>query len=64
VYAVEDENPQLAQLLADAEDEAIELANDADDTQNLISSDEKLGESRLDAGSSEGARTESCPDHR
>jgi Na+/phosphate symporter len=40
VYAIEDENPQLAQLLADAEDEAIELANDADDTQNLISSDE------------------------
>ncbi|MEA2257703.1 MAG: hypothetical protein QOJ51_528 [Acidobacteriaceae bacterium] len=40
VYAIEDENPQLAQLLADAEDEAIELVNDADDTQNLISSDE------------------------
>jgi Na+/phosphate symporter len=40
VYAIEDDNPQLAQLLADAEDEAIELANDADDTQNLISSDE------------------------
>jgi hypothetical protein len=40
VYAIEDENPQFAQLLADAEDEAIELANDADDTQNLISSDE------------------------
>jgi hypothetical protein len=40
VYAIREENPQLAELLADADDEAIELANDADDTQNLIRSDE------------------------
>jgi hypothetical protein len=38
-YVTKD-NPQLTQLIADADDEAIELANDADDTQALIRSDE------------------------
>jgi hypothetical protein len=40
VYATEDENPQLAQLLADANDEAFELARDATNTQMLIRTDE------------------------
>src|ERR1700735_5867490 len=39
-YVINEDNPQLTQLLADADDEAIELANDADDTQGLIRSDE------------------------
>src|ERR1700730_12153488 len=39
-YATEDENPQLAQLLADANDEAFELARDATNTQMLIRTDE------------------------
>jgi hypothetical protein len=39
-YVTKEDNPQLTQLLADAEDEALELANDADDTQGLIRSDE------------------------
>ena len=40
VYASTDENPQLTQLLADANDEAFELARDATDTQMLIRTDE------------------------
>jgi hypothetical protein len=40
VYAGTDENPQLTQLLADANDEAFELARDATDTQMLIRTDE------------------------
>jgi hypothetical protein len=39
-YATEDDNPQLAQLLADANDEAFELARDATNTQMLIRTDE------------------------
>jgi hypothetical protein len=39
-YVIKKDNPQLTQLLADADDEAIKLANDADDTQGLIRSDE------------------------
>ena len=39
-YLTKEDNPQLTQLLADADDEAIELANDADDTQALIRGDE------------------------
>ena len=39
-YVIKEDNPQLTQLLAHADDEAIELANDADDTQGLIQSDE------------------------
>jgi predicted O-linked N-acetylglucosamine transferase (SPINDLY family) len=38
-YTLKGENPQLAQLLAEANDEAFELANDADKTQVLILSD-------------------------
>ena len=38
-YAIKEENPQLAQLLADADEEAMELANDADDMQDLLRSD-------------------------
>jgi hypothetical protein len=40
VYATTDENPQLTQLLADANDEAFELARDATNTQMLIRTDE------------------------
>jgi hypothetical protein len=40
VYAAIDENPQLTQLLADANDEAFELARDATNTQMLIRTDE------------------------
>jgi hypothetical protein len=39
-FAIKDENPQLTQLLADANDEAFELASDATNTQELISTDE------------------------
>jgi hypothetical protein len=39
-YATKAENPQLTQLLADANVEAFELARDATDTQMLISTDE------------------------
>jgi hypothetical protein len=39
-FAIRDENPQLTQLLADANDEAFELASDATNTQELISTDE------------------------
>ena len=39
-YATTDENPQLKQLLADANDEAFELARDATNTQMLIRTDE------------------------
>ena len=39
-YLTKEDDPQLTQLIADADDEAIELANDADDTQALIRSDE------------------------
>ena len=39
-YLTKEDNPKLTQLLADADDEATELANDADDTQALIRSDE------------------------
>jgi len=39
-YATTDENPQLTQLLADANDEAFELASDATNTQMLIRTDE------------------------
>jgi hypothetical protein len=39
-FATKDENPQLTQLLADANDEAFELARDATDTQMLIRTDE------------------------
>jgi hypothetical protein len=39
-YVTKEDNLQLTQLLADADDEAVELANDADDTQALIRSDE------------------------
>lgn len=39
-YATEDENPQLAQLLVDANDEAFGLASDATSTQMLIRTDE------------------------
>jgi Na+/phosphate symporter len=39
-YATKDENPQLTQLLADANDEAFELARDATNTQMLIRTDE------------------------
>ena len=38
--ATKAENPQLTQLLADANDEAFELARDATDTQMLIRTDE------------------------
>jgi hypothetical protein len=38
-YAIKDESPQLTQLLSGANDEAFELANDADSTQMLIQSD-------------------------
>ena len=39
-YATEVESPRLAQLLADANDEAFELARDATDTQMLVRTDE------------------------
>jgi hypothetical protein len=39
-YATKEENPQLTQLLADANDEAYELARDATNTQMLIRTDE------------------------
>ena len=39
-YATTDENQQLTQLLADANDEAFELARDATNTQMLIRTDE------------------------
>ena len=39
-YATKDENPELTQLLADANDEAFELARDATNTQMLIRTDE------------------------
>ena len=39
-YATKTESPQLTQLLADANDEAFELASDATATQILISTDE------------------------
>ena len=39
-YATKAESPQLTQLLADANDEAFELARDATDTQMLICTDE------------------------
>ena len=39
-YATKAENAQLTQLLADANDEAFELARDATDTQMLIRTDE------------------------
>jgi hypothetical protein len=39
-FATKDENPQLTQLLADANDEAFELASDATSTQMLIRTDE------------------------
>jgi hypothetical protein len=39
-YATRPENPQLGQLLADANDEAFELARDATDAQMLIRTDE------------------------
>jgi hypothetical protein len=39
-HATKPENPQLTQLLADANDEAFELARDATDTQMLIRTDE------------------------
>jgi hypothetical protein len=39
-YATKAENAQLTQLLADANDEAFELAKDATDTQMLIRTDE------------------------
>jgi hypothetical protein len=39
-YVAKADNPQLTQLLADADDEALELANDAGNTQSLIQSDE------------------------
>src|SRR5258705_658950 len=39
-YATKAENPQLTQLLADANDEAFELARDATDTQMLVRTDE------------------------
>ena len=39
-YATKAESPQLTQLLADANDEAFELAKDATDTQMLIRTDE------------------------
>jgi hypothetical protein len=39
-YATQAENPQLTQLLADANDEAFELARDATNTQMLIRTDE------------------------
>ena len=38
--AIKEDNAQLTKLIADADDEALELANDADDTQGLIRSDE------------------------
>jgi hypothetical protein len=40
VYAIKEENPQLTELLTDADNEATELASDADDTEMLIRSDE------------------------
>jgi hypothetical protein len=40
VYATTDENPQLTKLLAEANDEAFELARDATNTQMLIRTDE------------------------
>jgi len=39
-FATKDENPQLAQLLEAASDEAFELASDATNTQALILTDE------------------------
>src|ERR1700722_8274228 len=39
-YATKDENPELTQLLADANDEAFDLARDATNTQMLIRTDE------------------------
>jgi Na+/phosphate symporter len=39
-YATKDENPELTQLLADANDEAFELAKDATNTQMLIRTDD------------------------
>ena len=39
-YATKEDNPQLKQLIADADEEAMELANDADDTRALVQSDE------------------------
>ena len=40
-YVVTEDNPQLTDLLGDADDEAIELAKDADETQGVNRSDEK-----------------------
>jgi hypothetical protein len=39
-YVTKEDNPQLTQLLTDADAEAIQLASDADETQSLIGSDE------------------------
>jgi hypothetical protein len=39
-YVTKADSPQLTELVADADDEAIELANDADDTRALIRSDD------------------------
>jgi hypothetical protein len=39
-YATRTDSPQLTQLLADANDEAFELARDATDTQMLVRTDE------------------------
>jgi hypothetical protein len=39
-YLTKEDDPHLTQLLADADQEALELSSDADDTQGLIQSDE------------------------
>ena len=61
---IKEDNAQVTQLIADADDEALELANDADDTQGLIRSDENWLEPRIDAGQSESPRGQSRPHHR
>jgi hypothetical protein len=52
--ATKAENPQLAQLLADANDEAFELERDATDTQMLIRTDENWVDHALVLGKMKG----------
>ena len=62
-YATKAESPQLTQLLADANDEAFELARDATDS-NAYPYRRKLGRPRVDARQSEGPRRQFGPHHR
>ena len=62
-YVTRPESQQLTQLLSDANDEALRLAIDAEETETLILNDSNWVTTCAGAGQSQGACRQHGPDH-